>query len=694
MKNYGVPVRFKIASCAIVFCLGISVLFSMSIIPALAQDDDNDLVLEYGLELLLDMEITSVLKKPQKLSEVAAAVFVITKEDIRSSGVTTIADALRMAPGVNVARLDSNKWAISIRGFLGRFSNKLLVLIDGRSIYSPSFSGVEWELHDLVLDDIARIEVIRGPGGAIWGANAVNGVINIITENAQNTEEGLLDIGAGTEESVLGSFRYGGALTASLSVRGYIKYFERDAFVDKSGSEAFDDWKALHGGFRGDWSLSEKSVLSFNGAIFDVDVNQMFTTALLEPPYSQRALDSKEVSGSDLMLSWDHTFLLSSISVKTYFNHFEAKEIVVTEERETFDVEFQHNFLLADYHEISWGLGYRETNDSFQNTLHISSDPDSHSFNIFSTFINGEFTIRDNLLFCIVGSKFEDNDFTGFEVQPNVRFLLTPTPHNSVWLSASRAVRTPARSDEHSRTSLSSAIPPDSELNPYDLPILIVVYGNDDILSEELLSYEMGYRATISEKLLFDVAAFYNIYDNLVSIEEGEPHLDTYDSIDYIAIPYEMQNKLNAITYGGEIVCDWQAAKWLRMQAAYSYLYLDFTLDDDSTDIGSKLNEGRSPQNQFSLRISSQFAKLEFSTWFRYVDEIPEVISEFTEYRSVPSYTTLDCRLTWKLHKQVELSFVGQNLIEEQHLEYTPDIFTTDATEIERSVYGKLTFRF
>ncbi len=640
--------------------------------------DLTSLSLEELMEI--DVTVTSVSKKTQKLSEAAAAVFVITQEDIRRSGATTIPEVLRMVPGLQVARIDANKWAISSRGFNGRFSNKLLVLIDGRSVYTPLFSGVFWDMQDLVLEDVERIEVIRGPGATLWGANAVNGVINIITKKARDTQGGLLVTGAGTEERGFGTLRYGSKAGEDAYWRIYIKYFNRDNSVTSAGEEAADSWDVVRAGFRVDWDGTARDSLTLQGDIFDGESGVTYTAPTLTPPYSVTASDDTNIGGGNLIFRWRHTFTPSSeFALQLYYDRTEIKYAVIGENRDTFDIDFQHRFPLGGIHDILWGLGYRFTKDDITNSFYISLDPQSRSDNLYSAFVQDEVRLVENRLYFTAGSKFEYNNYTGFEVQPSARLLWTPDEKQSVWTAVSRAVRTPSRADDDIR--INQKVLPGPPLT------IAAVLGDRSFESEDLLAFELGYRIRPVERLSFDIAAFYNIYDNLRTLERGQTFTETTPAPSHVVVPSVANNMMDGETYGVEAVVDWLALDWWELQLAYTYLRIKLRLEDISTDTTSTGAEGESPRNQVSLRSSMDIRKdLDLDMHLRYVDDLPGL--------GIPGYLALDVRLGWRPVKDLEVSVTGQNLFDNSHPEFVPELINILHTEVERSVYGKITWRF
>jgi len=641
-----------------------------------------------SLEELMEIEITLASRKEEKLFQAAVAAHVVGSEDIRRSGVTSIAEALRMVPGMQVARIDANKWAISSRGFNGRFANKLLVLIDGRSVYTPLFSGVYWEAQDLLLEDLERIEVIRGPGATLWGANAVNGIINIITKKAQDTQGGLVTLGAGTEERGFGGVRYGGKLGDDVYYRVYAKHFARDGFVDASGEEASDGWDVSRGGLRVDWEVSESNALVLQGHLFEGTLAQTLKTASLDPPFEQVFDDETRIAETSVLGQWKHVFSdASDMALQFYYDRSRREEAVIAGTVNTFDVDFQHRFGLGARQEIVWGTGYRFITDDIDGTDIMSVRPESRDFDIFSAFAQDEIALIRDRLRLTLGSKFEHNDYTGFEIQPNLRLLWTPHERHTAWGAVSRAVRTPTGPEEDVQFRF-QVVPPDDLRNILKLPIMLVALGDPDFESEELIAHELGYRVLLRDRLSLDIATFYNVYDNLRTGEPGMPIPRLSPPPAHYVLPITADNKMYGETYGMEWAADWQALDEWRIHAAYTYLKMQLRVDEESGDTWLEAAEEESPNHQFHLRSSMDLGRdLELDLGMRYVDDLPSL--------DVGSYFTLDARVGWRLHKDVELCVVGQNLSDGHHPEFgTPRFIHTFPTEVERGVYSAVRWRF
>ncbi len=655
---------------------------------------DTDLT-ELSLEELLSIEVTSVSKKAQRLSETAAAVFVITQEDIRRSGATSIPEVLRMVPGLQVARIDANKWAISARGFNGRFANKLLVLMDGRTVYTPSFSGVYWDAQDTLLEDIERIEVIRGPGASVWGANAVNGVINVITKNAEATAGTLVNLPAGSKEGLAGGFRYGKELAENMHGRFYIKYFDREEFIDTRGEDAGDDWNMLRGGFRLDWQRSDRDSFTVQGDVYNGDINQKVTAFSVMPPFVLEGVsDEVDTSGMNILGRWQRTLSFDEeVSLQVYYDRTDRNETVANQVHDTMDVEFKHRVAIGQRHDLVWGLGYRRVADDFDNTFISTIIPKSRNNQLYSLFIQDDIKlVSDDSLILTLGSKFEHNDYTGFEIQPTARLLWKVQPQQALWAAVSRAVRTPSRA-EHDGQVLAFVAAPGTIQNPGPLPVLFTATGDSDFESEELLAYEFGYRVSPSPNLSLDLALFYHNYDHLRTNEPVDPILQGTSLLQ----PLVFDNKMDGQTYGVELAASWRARDWWRFDLAYTLLQIELELDADSSNsVPEDIGEGSSPQHQISLLSSMALpSQWELDLWARYVDDLPQAspLTSFGQSGEVDAYVTLDVKLAWRPRQNLEFAVVGQNLLEDKHLEFIPETFTLPA-KVERSVYGQFRATF
>lgn len=628
------------------FVVGIiSALTLLTLLPQPAHSEASISSLEQiakaSLEDLMNFTVTSPSKIPEELRKVGGPIYVVTNENIRRSGARSVPEVLRMVPGVNVARIDANKWALSIRGFNGRGANKLLVLIDGRTIYDPLFSGTLWETRDVMLEDVDRIEVIRGPGGSTWGANAVNGVINIITKHSKKTQGGLIGAGGGTEERGFGQARYGGQISDRTSYRVYSKYYNRDSGYLPQG--ASDDSYQGSGGFRIDSKTSRDSEISVQGMAFDGRHDGV--TGL------NNTLDAH---GASLQARWDWQHSEDSrLTVGGFVEDFDGSINILSENRDTFDLNIQEQTRVNNWLKLIAGIQYRSTSDLVRGSPGIELDPSHRNDDLIGASLAGKFALIENELDLNVGTKVEDNDYSGTEVQPDIGLIWTIDNFNTAWATVSKAVRTPSRLE--------------SDFIITNPATGILLRGTRDLEAEDLIAYQTGYRALLSESWLLGTAAFYNTYDNLV-IFNGST----------------LGNDANGDTYGGEIWIDWRATDQWNIRTVYSYIDGNFDLDDGvpTTLSGPTTFDGNNPQNQAGIISSLDLSdRLQLDLAIRYVDRLAS--------SHVSDYTVADARIGYRISSEVDISLVAQNLFD-RHFEQGG----SSASKVEEGVYGKITWRF
>jgi iron complex outermembrane receptor protein len=636
---------------------GACLLASLVALGGAAAEPPRDLT-QLSLDDLVNLEVTSVSKKPEKSSEVAAASYIITNEDIRRSGAESIADALRLAPGVHVASIDAHTSVVSVRGFSNQLSNKLLVLIDGRSVYTPLFGGVFWDVQDTMLEDVDRIEVIRGPGGTLWGANAVNGVVNVITKSAKETQGGLVVAQGGSQEHGLGEVRYGGNVGEDFSYRVYGKYFNRDGgFL--SGADENDDWQMGRAGFRTDWDAAAKTVVTVQGDYYEGRVG----------PFQGPELQGHDtVQGANVLGRFTRGLDGGSeITLQSYYDHTFRSDAFFSERRDTGDLDFQYRVPLPWQQEAVWGANYRVSDDHVVTPPTFQIVPDSRTVQLYSFFLEDEVTLLDGALKATVGNKFEHDDFSGWEFQPSGRIAWTPLPKHTLWASASRAVRAISRVEN----DLGSSADPSSGVATRFL-------GSRQLEPEEMVAYEAGYRFPVSSELHIDVATFYDDYRHAVTDTLEAPTFDPARPTVPV-VPLRIANRLDGQIYGAELAADAQVTSFWRLRASYSYLRLQMRPSPGDAD--TQQAQGSSPQNQFSFRsLLNLPAETEIDTIFRYVDNLPT--------QHVGHYFNLDVHISRGFGPHLELAVVAQNLLSPHHREFA------GGTEVERSAYGKVSWRF
>lgn len=626
-----------------------------STLPAVAQQAQQDFA-DLSLEQLANIDVTSVSKKSERLIDAAASVFVITHDDIRRSGATSLGEALRLAPNLQVAQTGADTFAISSRGFnnSNALANKLLVLIDGRTVYSPVYSGVFWDQQDVMLEDVDRIEVISGPGGTLWGANAVNGVINIITKPASATQGGLVSMGGG-DNAFGGAMRYGGKLGDTGHLRVYGKASDFSNTENAAGTPLQDGWFLQQGGFRADWG-SEARKFTIQGDAY----NGKSDDRTLGGPI--------KVDGLNLLARWNERFDSGSdLQVQTYFDRSDREDQAGFQgDSDTYDIEFQHGIPLGA-HKILWGAGYRESHDTVQSTsiggpiafLVTSFQPESQTLKWENVFVQDEISLTPMLKFTL-GFKFEKNDYTGWENLPSARIAWKPTDSQLVWGAVSRAVRAPARLDRDFRLNLSVPI-----LN-FNQPAIL---GGPNFVSEVANVGELGYRSQAWNKLTYSITLFYSDYDKLRS---GQP------------APAYIENMMGGYTYGIESWASYQATDTWRLSGGLMELREHLGLEPGSLDPTGPSALGNDPEHQFMLRSSFNLTpRHDFDVTVRNVSGLHNP--------DVPGYTAFDARLAWRPEDNVELSATIRNLFDPGHVEFGDP---ATASEVARSFFLKAVMKF
>ncbi|MEZ0261845.1 MAG: TonB-dependent receptor plug domain-containing protein, partial [Alphaproteobacteria bacterium] len=623
--------------------------------------------------------VTSVSKIPQKVGDAPAAIFVLTNEDIKRSGATVIPEALRLVPGVNVARINTSGWAISIRGFNGALANKLLVLIDGREVYDHLFSGVYWDVQDIPLEDVERIEVIRGPGATLWGANAVNGVINIITRDSSATVGGRITSAAGNKERAYTSARYGGSIGDNGHYRVYGKYTDRGEEKTLAGTDANDDWTQYRAGFRTDWNVSADKI-TVQGDLYNSEVNQFHTVPTLAgPPFSFIAPENITARGGNLLSRWTRGYDGGAqLQLQAYFDYTYRDQLTLKDRRVSADIDTQYVFPQTSRHQLIAGGRYRYSHSDLTPSALITTPRPQRDENLFSAFVQDKITLKDDKWYLTLGSKIEHNDYTGVEIQPNARLQWHPDSHNMVWASAARAVRTPSRL-EHDTQIFSGVVTP---FGPA-IPIVVRLDPSPNFESEVLIAYELGYRNQINPSTSLDVAAFYNDYSKLSTLTLQAPILAPPP----ITLPILFTNDTKGGVYGLETTFNWKASSTLNFSASHSLLDMELHGPPAALAIAAEGAEFQSPTSQFVLRTQ----------W----DITDTVDADGIVYHTSPlrgfavdDYWRLDARLGWKPNDSLEFDLVGQNLLgPARHREFTPPT-EGNATTIGRSVYGRATWRF
>lgn len=642
-------------------------LMLISFVGSLKAQTVNDLKI-LSLEELMNIEVTSVSKRPEKLLTTPSAIQVITGDDILKYGASNIPEALYLAGNLQVAQKGSHAYGISARGFNTDLSNKLLVLIDGRTIYTPLFSGVFWDRQDYPLYDISQIEVISGPGGTLWGANAVNGVINITTKNAKDTQGGFVEIGGGNELKSSMSARYGGTLGSKTYYRVYGNYGNRDSSTFPDSVKAQDAWNILQGGFRIDAERSPNDMLTLQGDMYR-NMTDLVTGG------------TSEVTGVNVLSRWSHRFSEhSDFKLQAYLDYTNldmptpafivnglelAPEGVFGDKLNTFDADFQHHFTVGT-NKLIWGAGYRHLIDKATNSPGLGFLPEKLDWDLYNIFIQDEVSLLPTLTLT-GGTKLEHNPYTNFEWEPNVRIKWDIKKSGVLWTAISRAVRTPSRIDRQ----LSQGTP----------PYFVLLAGSPDFVSETVVSTELGYRTQIGQRGIAAVSTYYNQYEDVRSTEINPTTI----------FPLFFQNGLEGETYGVELSLAYKITDRWQVYSTYNLLREDIRIKEGKTDFNNALNETADPKFQFSTRMSYQLlAGLNASAAFRWVDQLP--INDAGILKFTPAYAEMDARIAWRISTHFTLSVAGRNLLHKDHTEYgIPNI---NLQAIQRSVFGKLSVTF
>jgi iron complex outermembrane recepter protein len=636
-----------------------------------------------SIEDLMDMEVTSVSKKEQKISRAPAAIFVITSEDIRRSGANNIPDVLRMVPGMDVAQINAFTWAISARGLNGEFANQLLVLVDGRNVYTPTTAGVFWDVVDLPLEDIERIEVIRGPGGSIWGANAVNGVINIITKKAGETKGTVAVAGGGNLDQGSGTLQYGGSAGQGTDYRIYSKYLNQDHFPDAAGQNGGDGWHLLEGGFRTDSTLSAKDNLSVEGDVYTGREGDPSTTLpLITSPGLVDVELNVNLSGGFVQGVWNHTFSeRADTTLRASYDSYERSD-QLDETRRTGDIEFRNHLTLGNRQDFIWGLEYSNTVSDSDGNLFVSLNPNHSDLQAFSAFVQDEITVIPDRFYFTAGTKLIRSYYGGWALLPTARATYALNTHNMMWAAVSRALRTPAATDTTVRLNFAGFPGPGGE------PAVAAEIGNPNVKGEPLIAYEFGYRAMVGTKLSIDLAAFYSDYPHQETLEPTTPFFETSPSPPHLVIPTTPENLENATGQGAEIFANWKITDRWTISPGYAVERIHAYSLPGSQDTADPLeDQGSSPNVQAQLRSHFQISKaLDWNVSTYFVDRLV--------LNNIPSYTRVDTGLSWRWKAGLSLSLAGQNLLRDHHLEFIDPTGASRSTEIKRGAYAKVTWQF
>ncbi len=657
-------------------------------------------LVDLEIEQLLDLDISSITKTSSNSKKVPAALFVLNHEDILRTGATSIPEALRMVPGLHVAKINGGGWSVSVRGINSQFGDPLLVLVDGRSVYTPLFSGTWWDQIDVLMEDIERIEVIRGPGTSLWGANAVNGVINIVTQSAQQAK-GML------ASAYYGSERYGGGLRygTDLGDGGFLKVFARHGAFDDSrarGSRenAGDSAGMSKLGFRFDKDVQGGHKLMLQGNAFIGEsggANQTFPAMngpdkpAITPPYSVQLPTEQNFHGHSILARWESQQSAdSTTALRFYWDQHSRRinSIDANNQVDTVDIDFQHNLRLNAAHMLVWGSGYRVNSSHTDEEIYLSLNPSERTDRIYSVFVQDEITLVPNKWTLTLGSKFEHNPVTQFETEPNIRLSWTPDERHTLWSAVSRAVRLPNWLEQNVLFN-GTILPPagNGPATPINPAVLVRIRGNPDMSAEKMLAFEGGWRAQWTHNFHTDFNLYYYNYDDFHTYNPAKPDTSTLFS-GYVTQTFEVGNYAFAQVYGGEINADWQIADDWKLRAGYSHAEDQFGI---SATMPSAIaaSVGNYPANKASLWSMHELRPdLKLDLMWRFVDATaPSWLSAETVANR--SYHEVDARLAWQLAPNLEISLIGRNLLDSVHFE-TTSYFTQVATGTQREVYATI----
>jgi iron complex outermembrane recepter protein len=654
-------------------------IFSVSLLmlsqSGLAQTIDTTALKRLSVEDLLNIEVTSVSRTEETLRSAAAAVSIVSTDDIRRSGATSVPETLRAVPGIHVGRQNSNVWAVSARGFSNVSSEKLLVLMDTRSVYTPLFSGVLWDSQGYLLEDLDRIEVIRGPGAALWGANAVNGVINITTKSAQATQGTYVEAGGGTFERAFAGARYGGVTDGGVYFRGYGQFQDWDS-TDNPAATSDDDWRVGRAGFRADWSRTADDELTVQGDVYRGEVGQHSPAIIVIGRQGPTGKLQVDVSGANLLGRWRRQNERGSdTQLRVYYDHTRRDDPTFLDDLDTLDVDYQHHFRRGARHDVIFGANYRVTANSNRGKGIFAVDPEDSEDQLFSGFVQDQLSLAAHVRLTL-GTKLEHNDFSGFEVQPNVR-LAWDHDTGLLWMAVSRAVRVPTRLERDIAVDLTD--PAGS--------VVLRLAGSREFEAERLIAYEIGYRWQPGAQLSLDLAAYHNRYSGLAALEFGTPFQDT--TTGQTVVPIVNENSNDGRAQGVELQAEWAPLETWRLTA--SYTYTDLQIDPTGADLNrGELLEGATPRHQFGLRSSLDLpANLSLDAQLRHVTEIRS-LPALPSAEGLDQYSELDLRLAWRVSQGLEFAVVAQNLLHDSHFEFGPPLARGD---LRRAVYAKVAWR-
>ena len=634
---------------------------------------------DLDLSELAEIEVTSVSRRSESALRAPAAVYVVTAEEIRRHGFTSIPEALRLVPGVQVARFTGSRWAVSMRGFNSDFASKLLVMIDGRTVYTPLFSGVYWDVQDLMIEDVERIEVIRGPGGSVWGANAVNGVINVITRSAPQTQ-GVSTVAAfGTEEQARVAARYGGTLgeNAHFRVWGTTRHYGE--LKNRMGERSRDDWFVHRGGFRAEGRIGAQDRWSLDVGSYVGRKHMLVHVPLAIGVPVPRLTDTSSLRGGHVLGRWERDLGSDErLAIQMSWDTSQRNTVVLNEGRDTFDLDFQHEFGAGSFGDVVWGLGWRYSDDETDESFSVSFSPASREDAKYSGFVQGTTHWLDERVRLTLGTKLEYDTFSGWEFQPSARTAVAVADDLVVWGAVSRAVRTPSRADNDLRLNFGSSG-----------STLIASIREDMAESETLWAFEAGVRWQPRARLSFDVALYEHRYHRLVAGFPNGVIFETTPAPPHTTIVSGVDNLGEARVRGVEALARFEPHRDLRLTLAYTYLASSYDYEGAASSV---FDEGRDPQHQGSIRaLWTPFEALDVDAALYAVDKLRA--GRPASFGGVDEYWRLDLRVAWRVRPGLELWAVGRNLTDDRHSEWWDD-HGIPASDVERSGLVGLTWNF
>jgi iron complex outermembrane receptor protein len=669
---------------------------AMPVAGALAGDEFSDSLFDLSLEELLSIEVTGASRKAQKLSETAAAAFVVSADDIQRSGATNIPEALRMVPGMHIGQIDGNNYAVTARGSNDRYANKMLVMIDGRTVYTPAYSGVYWDIQEIPMADIERIEVIRGPGAALWGINAVNGVINVVTRHSDDAQGGLAVVSAGNQVNHEASLRWGGTIGESAAYRTYLQSKDRDGNQDTEGNSTQDTAEQLRLGARLDWQLNDSDTVMLSADAYDIDSGASFNILSLQQPIGRmRSDDMTHSEGFSLLGRWDRAHASGAeTTVQAYLDVMDRQDPVWGEDKQTVELEIQHRSLAREGHDLIGGATVRYHDLELNGSEAQALDESYFDNFIASVFLQDEIDLLDDRLTLTLSAKLEHNDTSDsdLEFMPSARLLWNIDSRSSVWAAATRSVRSPAIAEQYARLSLPLKEHYSEDFPDLGLPYILSLEGTGTMKSEDLTAFEVGARSQLTRDLNVDLALFYNEYENLrwpkfddflcMPTMQPFPGCLADPSSTYLRVNTVLANGAESEGMGAELALSWQVNDRWKLLGAYSYLDYDLSPDGADRD-GSKWDV----DHLFSLQSRIDLGEgAEFDAWLRYADSVG--------YYGIDEYWTLDLRFSWELMENLSLSLHGKNVLESGHSEYQSVQREFVQTEIERSYRAEIRYSF